>query len=293
MLPDFSRGQRLLLSVVAGIMLAFALPTVFPILGKTEMFPGGGLTFLAYIGMVPLFVALRGASFRAAFWYGFTAGLAYFSVAIGGFYIAMHTFGGIPNYLAVPVLYLLILFLSVHWGAACMLAVWAVERLKWPLWLILPPIWTMFELVRNYLFSGYPWGDLGYTLARYRLTAQWALLFGLYGLAFLVVVYNAAILRAGLGVARRQPPRRAAARDCAGPGRAPAHELGSLPRRAHRPRSSARRQRSRSRWCSPTSIKRSRTSWRRAARCPCATTASSSCSASFRSPSRPTSTARP
>jgi apolipoprotein N-acyltransferase len=194
---DLSRGQRVLLAVVAGVSLAFALPTVFPILGKTELFPGGGLTFLAYVGMIPLLVALRGASFRAAFVYGFMAGLAYFSVAIWWIDIAMHTFGGIPNYLAVPVLYLLILFLSVHWGAACMLASWVEERLRWPLWLILPPIWTTFELVRNYLFSGYPWGDLGYTLARYRLTVQWASLFGLYGLAFLVVLYNGAFYELG------------------------------------------------------------------------------------------------
>ncbi len=184
--------------MVAGVLLAFALPTVFPIWGKTELLPGGGLTFLAYVGMIPLLVALRGASYRAAFVYGFTAGLAYFSVAIWWIDIAMHTFGGIPNYLAVPVLYLLILFLSVHWGAACMLAVWVVGRLSFlPLWLILPPIWTTFELVRNYLFSGYPWGDLGYTLARYRLTVQWASLFGLYGLAFLVVLYNGALYQLG------------------------------------------------------------------------------------------------
>jgi apolipoprotein N-acyltransferase len=213
---EFSRGQRLSLSVVAGVLLAFSLPTVFPIWGKNELLPGGGLTFLAYVGMIPLLVALRGASFRAAFFYGFTAGVAYFSVAIWWIDIAMHTFGGIPNYLAVPVLYLLILFLSVHWGAACMLAVWAADRMlrppasarqpaepasssrvRWPLWLLLPPIWTTFELVRNYLFSGYPWGDLGYTLARYRLTVQWASLFGLYGLAFLVVLYNGAIYELG------------------------------------------------------------------------------------------------
>ena len=238
---DLSRGQRLILSAVGGVLLAFSLPTVFPIWGKTELLPGGELTFLAYVGMIPLFVALRGASFRAAFFYGFTAGLAYFSVAIWWIDIAMHTFGGIPNYLAVPVLYLLILFLAVHWGAACMLAVWVGDRLRWPLWLLLPPLWTTFELVRNYLFSGYPWGDLGYTLARYRLTVQWASLFGLYGLAFLVVTYNGALYE--LGRTLLKGDRRGARLPAVvlRGQRPPAHRLGRAPRGLHRPRARATR----------------------------------------------------
>jgi apolipoprotein N-acyltransferase len=192
-----TRGRRLALSLVAGACMAFALPTVFPIWGKTELLPGGALTGLAYVSMIPLFVALERASPRGSFVLGFAFGLAYFSVAIWWIDIAMHTFGGIPNYFAIPVLYLLILFLAVHWGAATLLSRYCADRLGWPLWTLLPPIWTAFELVRNYLFSGYPWGDLGYTLARFRLTAQWASLFGVYGLAFLVVLYNGALYEVG------------------------------------------------------------------------------------------------
>ncbi|MHB8419072.1 MAG: apolipoprotein N-acyltransferase [Myxococcales bacterium] len=192
-----TRGRRLALSAAGGMLMAFALPTVFPIWGKTELLPGGGLTCLAYVAMIPLFAALERGEGRGSFALGFVFGLGYFSVAIWWIDIAMHTFGGIPNYFAVPVLYLLILFLAVHWGAAAWLARRCADRLGWPLWLLLPPIWTAFELVRNYLFSGYPWGDLGYTLARFRLTAQWASLFGVYGLAFLVVLYNGALYELG------------------------------------------------------------------------------------------------
>ncbi len=181
------------LALTSGVVLAFALPTVFPIWGKTELFPGGALGVLAYAGLVPLFFALEGTSPRGAFLYGFLGGVAYFSVAVWWIDIAMNTFGGIPNVLAVPILYLLIFWMAVHWGAAGWMAAGIAGRLRRPLWLILPPVWTSFELLRNYLFSGYPWADVGYTLARFRLTVQSASLFGVYGLAFLVVLCNGAL----------------------------------------------------------------------------------------------------
>ncbi len=205
------RLARLAWSAGAGAFMAFSLPTVFPIWGKTEILPGGALTCLAYVSMIPLFAVLERTPSRRSFWPGFVFGLGYFSVAIWWIDIAMHTFGGIPNYLAIPVLYLLILFLAVHWGAATLLARFCADRLGFPLWTLLPPIWTAFELVRNYLFSGYPWGDLGYTLARFRLTAQWASLFGVYGLAFLVVLYNGALYELGKGWFSRRALARAPA----------------------------------------------------------------------------------
>ncbi len=210
MTARISLGLRLLLAAAAGLLLSFALPTVLPIWGKNEILPGGQLGSLAYVGLVPLLFALDQdhEPRRGAFLLGFFAGLVYFSVAIWWIDIAMHTFGGIPNVFAVPVLYLLIVWMAVHWGAACWLAVTIAERLprvagRSSLWLVLPPVWTSFELVRNYLFSGYPWGDLGYLLARFRIIVQWASLFGIYGLAFLVVAANGALYALLRAVAAR------------------------------------------------------------------------------------------
>ncbi len=191
--PKRSGAPALVAVVGAGLLLALALPTVFPIWGRAEILPGGQLTVLAYVGLVPLLWAVRGASPRRAFWLGWLAGVAYFSLSIWWIDVAMHTFGGIPNYLAVPVLYLLIFYLALFWGAACALGGWIARGLGWPLWVVLPPLWTALEILRSYLFSGFPWADVGYAIARDRLGVQWASLFGVYGLAFVVVLCNAAL----------------------------------------------------------------------------------------------------
>jgi apolipoprotein N-acyltransferase len=73
-------------------------------------------------------------------------------------------------------------------------------------------VWVAFELCRDHLFTGFPWGNLGYTQARHLLVAQLAALAGPYGIAFLVVLVNAALhalVRARLDGAR--PPWRLAA----------------------------------------------------------------------------------
>jgi apolipoprotein N-acyltransferase len=83
--------------------------------------------------------------------------------------------------------------MAFHWG----LAAWATFALRrdlgWPAWLAAPPAFTAAELLRNYLLTGFPWGNLGYTQARTPPVAQLAALLGVYGIAFLVVLVNAAL----------------------------------------------------------------------------------------------------
>jgi apolipoprotein N-acyltransferase len=200
-------SRRLLAATVAGCLTAFALPTVLPIWGKVEIFRGGALVPLAVLGLLPLFWALEGTTPKQAFLIGWWAGICYFTVAIWWVFTAMNTFGGIPVGLSLIILYLLIAYLSLFWGAACGLARQAVDRLRLPLWLPFPIAWTAAELGRNHIFTGFPWANLGYAVERDRLAAQWASLFGVYGLAFATAACAAALY----DLLRRRRPRAAAA----------------------------------------------------------------------------------
>ena len=63
------------------------------------------------------------------------------------------------------------------------------------------------EFSRNYLFTGFPWGNLGYTQVRNGPVAQLASLGGVYAVAGLVVLVNCVVAawwsstRAGGGAA--------------------------------------------------------------------------------------------
>jgi apolipoprotein N-acyltransferase len=191
--------QLPLAAVLCGGVVAFALPTVFPIVGTKEMLPDGQLTVLAYVALAPLFFWVRDAAPRRAFFIGFLTGLSYYTVAIWWVYVAMNTFGGISPAISIAILYLLIGYLSLFWGAAFGLTAVICQSPKRsevrapPRWLVLPIAFTALEILRDYLFSGFPWANFGYALARDRWALQLASIFGVYGLAFVAVGCNAAL----------------------------------------------------------------------------------------------------
>jgi apolipoprotein N-acyltransferase len=202
-----SRPVRFLLAAVGGLLEALAFPLVVPGLSLRELDPAGHLELLAWVGLVPALVALRAAaSAREAFLLGLASGLAAFYALIYWVSHAMTEFGGVPRGVAFVGLSLLVLYMAAHWGLAFLGSHVVRRALGWPLWAHLPVFWVATELLRNHLFSGFPWGNLGYSQARHLVVAQLASLLGVYGVAGLVVLVNA-VLADGWGARGGRAPR--------------------------------------------------------------------------------------
>ncbi len=203
----------MLLAVLGGVLPALALPLVIPWISPREIDPAGHLEWIAWVGLVPALLALDAArSWKRAFGLGLIAGLAYGYVAIYWVSHAMTEFGGLSRGMAFVALSLLVLYMAFHWGLALAVSHLVRSRLGWPLPWHLPPVWAATELLRDVLFTGFPWGNLGYLQARHLAVSQLASLFGIYAIAALVVLVNCAahaMLRARLD--RRPLPWRPAA----------------------------------------------------------------------------------
>lgn len=77
-------------------------------------------------------------------------------------YVSMHTYGGMAAPLAATATFLLSAALSLYYGlAGALYARWAPRRLL-PAALLFAALWTMAELLRNSLFTGFPWAAGGY-----------------------------------------------------------------------------------------------------------------------------------
>ena len=192
--------------IASGAAMALALPLALPIGSLRELDPAGRLEVLAWVALVPAILAVRAApSWRSAALRGLVAGIAFFYASIWWVSHAMTAFGGLPGWIAFVALTLLVLYMAVHWAAAFAIS-WKIrDGLGWPMPLHLPVVWAALELCRNYLLTGFPWADLGYTQARTLASAQLASLGGVYAIAALVVLVNAALAEAVVARRDRRP----------------------------------------------------------------------------------------
>ena len=151
-------------------------------------------------------VLARETRLSRAFGLGLTAGIVYFAGTLYWLTHVMVVYGGLPFWLAAPVnaafVAYLALFPALFAAIVCRLAL-----AHGPAGLLAAPlVWISTELGRTYLFTGFPWSLLGYSQATTLPIAQFASLFGVYGVSALVVSANAAaasvVLRATAGTNR-------------------------------------------------------------------------------------------
>ncbi len=87
------------------------------------------------------------------------------------------------------------LYFAVYLPAFVGLARVAVHRLRVPVILAAPVVWTGLELARAHLLTGMTMGSLGYTQYRWIALIQLSDLAGIYGVSFLVMFVAASLTR--------------------------------------------------------------------------------------------------
>jgi apolipoprotein N-acyltransferase len=101
------------------------------------------------------------------------------------------TYGGLPIYLAVPVLFLLSAYMAIYIGLfATLMTRWT--KSFWGCLLAVPVFWVSLEYLRGFLFTGFPWSFLGYSQFNQLHIIQISDIFGVYGVSFLMALSNAA-----------------------------------------------------------------------------------------------------
>jgi apolipoprotein N-acyltransferase len=180
-------------AVASGLLLVFS-------------FPKFGHPILAWIALVPLFVALSGWSGRAdrvsgvrplrALHLGLVTGVIYFTGTLYWTGQVIQTFGGIP----APVAMVGVLLLGVYQGAFPALAAVCISRFFSRLgvlgFTLAPAAWVATEYCRGTVFGGFPWVLLGSSQVTNTPVIQLASVLGVYGVSGLVAAINTAIAAA-------------------------------------------------------------------------------------------------
>ena len=164
-------------AVLSGLLLTCAFPKV-------------GLWYMGWFALVPLLMALKDLSSGQAFRIGFTAGLAHFLTLLYWLLHTMKNYGGLPVYLAVPVLFLLAAYMALYIGLFAVLTSRWTKSFSGISLLVVPVFWVSQEYVRGFLFTGFPWSFLGYSQFRQLHIIQISDIFGVYGVSFLMALAN-------------------------------------------------------------------------------------------------------
>ncbi|MGB2650762.1 MAG: apolipoprotein N-acyltransferase [Candidatus Omnitrophota bacterium] len=143
-------------------------------------FPPFDISFAGWFCLVPILLTIDPKKPKQNFLYGYLTGVVFFACLL--YWLVNVT---------IPGMIILVLVLAVFYAV---FAFFAGFILKYSMnLLILPFIWVVLEFIRGNIFTGFPWGVLGYSQYENTNIIQIADLTGAYGVSFLIVAFNVAI----------------------------------------------------------------------------------------------------
>jgi len=175
-----SRPVRAGCAVLGGLLLAAAQPDL-------SWWP------LAWIGFVPMLLAVRGERPRAAFALGWLGGLGFTVPVLYWIAPTIANFTRIEMPVATLVLLLLCATVAVTFGLFAAIVEWlalgGISRV-----LSAPIVWTVIEWSRTFLPAGFPWALQGYSQHELLPLIQVADVTGVWGISALLMFANAGLV---------------------------------------------------------------------------------------------------
>ncbi len=164
-------------AIISGLLLTLSFP-------KFNLFP------LAYVALVPLLVSIKRArSESEAVMCGAMSGVIFF----GGVLFWMVTLSKWAGAWAVFAWIMLAVFQALFVAAFAGITKYFSTRLTKFNILLIPFIWTAIEWLRSLGPYGVTGGGLGYSQAGFLPVLQLASVAGVYGITFLIVLFNEAV----------------------------------------------------------------------------------------------------
>ena len=186
---DTPRSESSLSPVLVMLLAPLAGALVTLSLAPFDAWPAGILSCALYAWL------LCACSERQALWRGWLFGLGLFGTGASWVYVSIHVHGSAPIPLAVALTGLFCAGLALLHS----LFAWAYVRFIRPLpggMLIgFPVLWVLFEWLRSWFLTGFPWLFLGYAHIDTPI-AGWAPIVGVYGLSFVCALTGSCLFLA-------------------------------------------------------------------------------------------------
>ncbi len=118
---------------------------------------------LAILSLALLFLALQTLSVKRAFKTGFLYGLGFFSLGVSWIFVSIHDYGHLNTPLTAAITLLFIAYLALFIGfISSWYALLKKEHASWWNAILFSTLWCCGEVLRAYVFGGFPWLLLGF-----------------------------------------------------------------------------------------------------------------------------------
>lgn len=144
------------------------------------------------LSIAALLYLMHRKSQQSAFLTGWLYGVGLFGAGVSWVYVSINVHGQAPPLLAGTLTALFCLGLATLTGLQMVLYQRCIGGRKVPSPLLFAAIWVLFEWLRSWLFTGFPWLYVGY-VALDTPAAGWAPVIGVYGLSFIITGLSATI----------------------------------------------------------------------------------------------------
>ncbi len=171
-----------LLALAAGALITLSL-------APFDIWPAGILSCALYAWM------LCACSERQALWRGWLFGLGMFGTGASWVYVSIHVHGNASIPLAVILTGLFCAALALLHSLFAWTYVRFIRPLPGGMLIGFPVLWVLFEWLRSWFLTGFPWLFLGYAHIDTPI-AGWAPILGVYGLSFICALTGSCLFLA-------------------------------------------------------------------------------------------------
>jgi apolipoprotein N-acyltransferase len=185
-------------AIIAGVLMAFAHPFRYR---DFVIHPSWWMIMIATLGIL-IFIpaALRSQKKKMRFGCGFVGGLVFYSIVIYWIAYALHEYGNIHISISILAMLLLAAYCALFTGIWSVIAGTETIKDRSPLSKIIlwASLWTSLEALRQWLFTGFGWGELGYAFSFDPDISRLASVWGAHGFTFLWIFLAGVLLHARL-----------------------------------------------------------------------------------------------
>ncbi|WAJ70614.1 apolipoprotein N-acyltransferase [Catenovulum adriaticum] len=130
------------------------------------------------------FLATPRASVRHAFFFS----LGWFGSGVSWIYVSLDQYGDVPPLGSVAMIGLLAAYLALYFTAAIALSHWLKRYTRFAIF-TLPATWLLFEWLRSFVLTGFPWLSIGYSQT-HSFFAVLAPYIGEVGISFVLILLS-------------------------------------------------------------------------------------------------------